>query len=296
MAVIDTVIFDKTGTLTTGALQLSEAAPYSRQALALAAGLARESRHPLSRALAKAAGPVAEVVRHVREEPGCGLEGETPAGTVRLGSRAWVGAESPSTETDAKAELWLRDAHGTITRFAFDDELRPDAAETIEALKQQGIAVALLSGDREAAVRDIAETLGIADWHAGCRPQDKVARLATLAEQGHRVLMVGDGLNDAPALATAHVSMSPAGAADVTQVAADFISLGDRLGAVGEALATAHASRRLVLQNFAFALAYNVVAIPLAMAGLVTPLIAAAAMSGSSITVTLNALRLKWIS
>jgi Cu2+-exporting ATPase len=294
-AEIDTVVFDKTGTLTTGDLRLSDADGCSRHALALAAGLARESRHPLSRSLARAAGPIAVAVRNIREVPGMGLEGETPAGPVRLGSRAWAGAASEPDNGDAKAELWLRDTDGSLTRFAFDDDLRADAVLTVTALKKQGIAVVLLSGDREPAVREIAATLGILDWQAACRPQDKVARLNALAGQGRRVLMVGDGLNDAPALAAAHASLSPAGAADVTQVAADFISLGDRLSAVCDVLAAARVSRRLVLQNFMLALGYNAVAIPLAMVGLVTPLIAAIAMSGSSIAVTLNALRLKWM-
>lgn len=296
LADVDTVVFDKTGTLTTGALRLADPETFSIATMALATGLARESRHPLSRALAAVGGDRATALSNIREVPGYGLSGETDAGEIRLGSRAWVGAGDDTGAADLRAEIWLRDAAGTLTRFTFDDELRGDAAETVTRLRQRGMAVVLLSGDREPAVRAIAETLGIEDWHAGCLPQDKAARLTALSEAGHRVLMVGDGLNDAPALATAHVSLSPAGAADIAQVAADFIALGDRLGAVCDALATARHSRRLVWQNFSLAFGYNAIAIPLAMAGFVTPLIAAIAMSGSSIVVTLNALRLKWMS
>jgi len=296
LAEIDTVVFDKTGTLTTGVMRLVDPDHISRSALALAAGLARESRHPLSRALLSAAGPITQTVTNIQEVPGFGLRGDAADGEVRLGSRAWVNAEEDSGATDSKAEIWLRDAAGILTRFAFDDALRDDARTTIAALRKRDIPVVLLSGDRPEAVTSVATTLGIDTWQAKCRPQDKVAYLNDLTAQGHKVLMMGDGLNDAPALAAAHVSMSPAGAADIAQVTADFISLGDRLGATIDCLDVARASRRLVLQNFALALGYNVVAIPLAMAGLVTPLIAAIAMSGSSIIVTLNALRLKWIS
>ncbi len=296
LADVDTVVFDKTGTLTTGALQLADPDRYDEATMALATALAQESRHPLSRALTAAGRSHPATIRNIRETSGFGLSGEIEAGEIRLGSRTWVGAGEDAAPEDTQAEIWLRDAAGNLTRFTFDDELRRDAVETVSRLRQYGMAVILLSGDRTPAVRAIAETLGIRDWRAGCLPQNKAARLTALSAEGRKVLMVGDGLNDAPALATAHVSMSPADAADIAQVAADFISLGDRLGAVCDCLTTARQSRRLVWQNFALAFGYNAIAIPLAITGFVTPLIAAIAMSGSSIIVTLNALRLKWMS
>ncbi|MEX2249958.1 MAG: HAD-IC family P-type ATPase, partial [Parvibaculum sp.] len=150
----------------------------------------------------------------------------------------------------------------------------------------------LLSGDREPAVRAVAETLDIAEWRAAARPAEKIARLEELARAGRKVLMIGDGLNDAPALRAAHVSISPADAADVSQTAADFIFQGARLAPVVETIDVARKSRRLVFENFGLALAYNAVAVPLAVAGFVTPLVAAIAMSSSSITVIANAMRL----
>jgi Cu2+-exporting ATPase len=155
-----------------------------------------------------------------------------------------------------------------------------------------GVKVELLSGDRAATVAQVAGQLGIAAWHAAQSPADKVARLTALAAEGRKVLMVGDGLNDAPALAAAHVSMSPSSAVDVSQTAADVVFQGERLAPVIETLEVARTSRRLVTQNFGLALGYNVFTVPMAVAGMVTPLIAAIAMSTSSLVVIGNALRL----
>jgi Cu2+-exporting ATPase len=190
-------------------------------------------------------------------------------------------------------ELWLAIEGAEPRRFAFTDALRPDARATLESLRARGLAVELLSGDRAAVVRAVAAELGIADWRAGCLPAEKVARLEALAARGRKVLMVGDGLNDAPSLAAGFASISPAGAADISQTAADLIFQGARLGPVLAAITTARRARRLVEQNFALAALYNTIAVPIAVAGLVTPLIAAVAMSSSSILVTLNALRLR---
>lgn len=295
LANIDMVVFDKTGTLTTGELTL--ACPADPQALALAATVARESRHPLARALVRAAkGIQSEIaLRNVREEAGLGLQATTKAGIVRLGSRRWVGAEDDASD-DSKAEIWLRDARGRLTRFAFADQVRVDAADTIAKLQQMGVDLAILSGDRPAAVSTVAAAVGIGAWEGACSPGEKIRWLRKRAAMGYRVFMIGDGLNDAPALTEAHASMSPSDAADIAQNAADFVSLGDRLGPVADTLRIARASQRLVFQNFALCAAYNAVAVPIAMAGLASPLIAAIAMSVSSLAVTLNALRLKWIS
>jgi P-type Cu2+ transporter len=281
---VDTVVFDKTGTLTLGRPRLVEGG-WQEDDLRLAASLALSSRHPLARALAQA-DPAAPVAEGVAEVPGRGLE----AAGMRLGSRAFVGVED---EFEAVGpELWLSRPGRAPVRFAFTDEVRPDAAPVVAALQARGLSVELLSGDRQPTVRQVAGDLGISVWRAACTPQAKCRRLAELAAEGRRVLMVGDGLNDAPALAAAHVSMSPSTAVDVSQTTADVVFQGHRLGPVLETLDVARTSRLLVKQNFALALGYNVFTVPLAVIGLVTPLIAAIAMSTSSLVVIGNALRL----
>ena len=292
LAQVDTVVFDKTGTLTTGDLALVSA-PDDTAAVMLAARLAAASRHPLARALVCAQAAPVVPLAEVAELPGEGLRAVVEGDEIRLGSRAFCGATTDGADNDTMGpELWFARAGRAPLRFRFADRLRPDAAETVARLARLGCTVELLSGDRDAVVAATASQAGIERWRAGCRPSDKTARLAALAAAGRRVLMVGDGLNDAPALAAAFVSMSPAMASDISRTAADVIFQGERLGPVVEALMVARRARRLVLQNFALAFAYNLAAVPLAVAGLVTPLVAAVAMSTSSIVVTGNALRL----
>jgi Cu2+-exporting ATPase len=230
----------------------------------------------------------------VRELPGAGLERATAEGALRLGSRAFAAPAEAGADADAASgpELWLSRPGRPPVRFAFADELREDARSVIAALHARGYAIELLSGDRAEVVAAVAAEIGIEAWRAGCSPAEKVRRLEALAGEGARVLMVGDGLNDAPALAAADVSLSPATAVDVSQTAADLVFQGERLAPVLEALGTARRARVLVRENLALALLYNLTTIPLAIAGLVTPLIAAIAMSTSSIVVILNALRL----
>ena len=289
LTAIDTVVFDKTGTLTTGQLTLVPDSGRPAEALALAAAMAQTSRHPLARALVYAM-PHAPAARGVIEYPGQGLSLASTYGDIRLGSRSFCGVAEASS--DNRPEIWLSLRGRTPIRFSFSDTLRPDASTVIASLRRRGLTVQLLSGDREAAVADVARRLGIADWHAAYPPARKEQHLSALREAGRHVLMVGDGLNDAPALACADVSLSPATAADVSQTAADAIFQGDHLAPVLELLAVAHRANRLVHENIALAIAYNILAVPLAMAGLVTPLIAAVAMSSSSILVIANALRL----
>jgi Cu2+-exporting ATPase len=289
LATADTVVFDKTGTLTLGKPALVDADKIAPEALRLAAGMARNSAHPLARALAQARAE-APVIEGTRELPGCGLSLLCAGGEIRLGSRAWCGIAEDDVE--AGMELWLaRPGHPPL-RFAFADAPRSDAAAVIAALKQRGYGVTLISGDRGPAVQTVAMALGIGDWHARITPAGKTAFLAGLAREGKKVLMVGDGLNDAPALAAAHVSISPSSAADISQTAADAVFQGEKLGAVIELLDTAAAARRLVRQNIGAAIVYNVVAVPVAILGLLTPFLAAIAMSGSSLAVVGNALRL----
>jgi Cu2+-exporting ATPase len=287
LAEVDTVVFDKTGTLTIGEPALSEPHAVPGEALARAAALAAASRHPYARAVVRAATAARLAARpadNVREVPGYGLE----RGSERLGSAAWCGAPQA-----AAAPVWYRGSDGTTVAFHFEDRLRPDAAEVVRRLHAAGLATELVSGDRTAAVAAAAAGAGIAHWQARQLPADKIARLEALKAAGRRVLMVGDGLNDAPALAAAHASISPSTAADISQTAADAVVQGERLGPVLETLAVARAARRMALENFAIALGYNGIFVPLAVVGYVTPLIAAVAMSASSIAVTANAVRLK---
>lgn len=293
LAEIDTVVFDKTGTLTTGMPALVNGAEIAPDDLAFAAALAGASRHPLCRALCRLAAAVPPA--GVREQAGDGLSLALADGEARLGRRDWVGGCDANAGPDhGGPELWLARPGRAPVVFRFADTLRADAASTVIALQKAGLGVELLSGDREAAVGIAAREAGIATWRGAARPADKLARLGELAATGHKVLMVGDGLNDAPALAAAHVSMSPAAAADVSQAAADFVFQGDSLAAVECAIAVARRARALARGNFALAFGYNLLAVPVAMAGLVTPLVAAVAMSASSLLVTLNALRLSW--
>lgn len=289
LAEIDTVVFDKTGTLTLGRAVLWNADDVAPGDLEIAASLARASRHPLSRSIVEAAGsgvPASEV----RETAGQGLEANIDGVRVRLGNAAWTGATS--VDGDAQQHLWLRKGDAAPVRFDFVDGLRADAGGTIAALRERDLAVQMLSGDREAPAAAAARASGIATWHAAHDPAEKVKHLAGLHTQGHKVLMVGDGLNDAAALALAHVSISPAAAAQVSQAAADMVLQSAALSPIVLAVDVARRARRLVFQNFAFSIVYNLLAVPLAAAGQVTPLIAAVAMSASSLVVMLNALRL----
>ncbi|MEO0960958.1 MAG: heavy metal translocating P-type ATPase [Pseudomonadota bacterium] len=292
LAEVDTLVFDKTGTLTHGQLALDEAG-VDRTALETAATLARASTHPLSRALAHAAGAGPQC-DDVSEHPGQGLMGTIGGQAARLGSAAFVGGVDVAERDATGPEIWFRHGDAAPVRFGFLDGLREDASAVVEWASDRGMKVVLLSGDRPATVEAVARAAGISDFAGGLLPQDKIARLEDLATQGAKVLMVGDGLNDAPALAAAHVSMSPATGADVSQAAADLVFQGQELAPVTVALDVARGSQRLVLENFGLSLAYNAVAVPIAVAGYVTPLIAAIAMSSSSILVTANAIRLRW--
>jgi Cu2+-exporting ATPase len=294
LAAVDTVVLDKTGTLTEGTPRLACAPAATPTEWAIVATLGAASRHPLARALAAAAGEqgaIRPALDDIVEHPGEGMAARLGDKIVRLGRRDFVGGVAEDTGSSG-SEIWLRIGEAVPLRFAFEDALRSDAAETVAALKASGLAVILLSGDRPEAVADAAARAGIDIWRAGLRPAEKAAFLSHLAAQGHRPLMVGDGLNDAPALAAAHVSMSPANAADISQAAADIVFTGRNLAPVALALALAHRARRIVRENFVLAIGYNLIAVPVAILGFATPLVAAVAMSTSSILVIANALRL----
>ena len=284
LAEVDEALFDKTGTLTLGEPRPADLTPLDSRARSVALALAQGSRHPLSRGLAQAlreAGAEPAQLDDLAETAGMGM-------TARLEGQD-VALIRPEIETAGLAVDLL--IGGERTRMAFADPLRPDIRETIAALDAQGIACGIASGDRVEAVEAVADTLGIPAT-GGMKPADKLDMLGARADEGHKVLMVGDGLNDGPALAGAHVSIAPGGASDVSQQAADAVFVGERFMPVALAIRVARATMGIVRQNFAMAAIYNVFAVPLAIFGFVTPLIAAVAMSASSLVVVGNSLRL----
>ncbi|EKE43356.1 copper-translocating P-type ATPase [Oceaniovalibus guishaninsula JLT2003] len=279
LAEADHVVFDKTGTLTVadpGQAVLPELDPAECQVLL---ALAQVSTHPVSRRLAEAgrrAGVAAAEVTNITETAGEGVSGFWDEVPVTLG----------------------RGPEGTVLRIGdrvvpvpLAETLRPGARELVRRLDDAGMGVELVSGDIPVAAHRIARELGIETVLAGVRPADKVARIAALSDNGHRVLMVGDGLNDTAALAAAHVSISPASAVEASRAASDIVLLGDGLDPVGRAVDIARRARRRILENFGIAACYNLVAIPVALSGHASPLLAALAMSSSSIVVILNAMR-----
>ncbi|MEZ5840984.1 MAG: heavy metal translocating P-type ATPase [Hyphomicrobiales bacterium] len=294
MARANTVVFDKTGTLTAPEPAIANAADCPPGTLAAAARLALSSRHPLAAALAHHAGR-AEPFAGVEEVAGEGVRVVIDGTELRLGSPAFCAAEAEARAIAERYPLaslvaWRAGERSPMV-FAVDQSLRPDAAAVVAALRERGLAVEILSGDREESVASIAAALGVSEWRAAQRPADKIAHVEALRAAGRSVLMVGDGLNDAPSLAAADVSISPVTAVHVSQAAADCVFLGERLGPVVAAIDVSRRAHRIMRENLWFAALYNTIAVPLAVAGLVTPLIAAAAMSGSSIVVTLNAWR-----
>ncbi|MEM7666267.1 MAG: heavy metal translocating P-type ATPase [Pseudomonadota bacterium] len=283
LAECDVAVFDKTGTLTLGEPR-PDISALDDQARSIALGLAQHSRHPLSRGLGnalRAAGVTPANVENVSEQSGLGLAGWWNGQTVAL--------ERPEQETGTLATRLKVGAQAHLVTFS--DPLRRDASETIEALDRTGIASSILSGDRAKAVDMVASQLGI-PAESAASPQVKLAALEALGAQGHRPLMVGDGLNDGPALAAAHASIAPGTASDASQQTADAVFIGEKLMPVALAIRVARRTMQIVRQNFGFAIGYNVLAIPLALFGYVTPLIAAIAMSLSSLVVVGNSLRL----
>ncbi|WP_058323174.1 cation-translocating P-type ATPase [Sinorhizobium sp. GL28] len=291
LAEIDTVLLDKTGTLTVGEPRLVNGGDIQPSVLATAAGLAVHSRHPLAMAIHDAATVAPVVSGEIREIPGAGIEARTEAGIYRLGSRAFACGDAGEASGQSEAILSLDGRE--LGCFRFEDRLRPFARESIDELGRLGLSTGILSGDREPVVAALARRVGIDSFKAELTPRGKVDECALAAEGGHHVLMVGDGINDAPALRAAHVSMAPATAADVGRQAADFVFLHQGLNAVPMAIDTSRRAGRLIRQNFALAIGYNVIAVPIAILGYATPLIAAVAMSTSSVIVVANALRLR---
>ena len=288
LAAVDTVVFDKTGTLTLPTLALQPDDATASEHLRLAASLAASSRHPLARALLAASGPV-PIADGVVETPGQGLALATPRGEIRLGSRGFAHGKWLGLSTGP--ELWLSAPGMAPVRFRFGEQVRRDAGEVLRGLEQLRLDLRVLSGDQPESVERVAGELSLERWEGGCTPVEKLHRIQALRAQGRHVLMVGDGINDGPCLAEADVSMSPSTAADLSQTVADVVFQGEQLAPVLTVLGLARLTQRLMRQNLGLAIGYNVLMVPLAMAGLVTPWLAAAAMSGSSLLVLANAFR-----
>ncbi|MFO0406732.1 MAG: heavy metal translocating P-type ATPase [Labrys sp. (in: a-proteobacteria)] len=294
LATADTVVFDKTGTLTLPEPFLLDRATHGEGVVALARRLAAASRHPLALALARS-GPAQPPPEDARETRGMGVEAVIDGVRCRLGSPIFCDAQAEAAAAVERhrgcSVICFRRGTEAPVVFAFRQGLRPDAIAVIDGLRARGMAVEILSGDRPEAVAAVAESLGVTDFAGGATPQMKISRIEALKAGGRKVLMVGDGLNDAPALAAADVSLSPVSAVDLAQNAADAVFLGVRLAPILSAIVSARVARRVMVQNLWIAVVYNFIAVPLAIAGLATPLVAALAMSGSSVIVTLNALR-----
>ena len=283
----DSVAFDKTGTLTLGRPQLVDFEESGGATHGIAAALAAASSHPLSRALTEAFGDTPMCDRAISESPGKGVETRVDGHLWRLGNALWCGL--PRNLLATLSEVWLTEDGAVRGHYRFDEALRADAPAAMRDLRALGLPLRLLSGDAPKPVAAIAAAAGIDHASAGLLPEQKVA-----AVSNGRTMMVGDGINDAPALRAAYVSMAPSSAADIGRSAADFVFTGGRLAAVPFLIATARKAARIVNQNLVLAIGYNAIAVPLAMAGQVTPLIAAIAMSSSSLVVVANAMRLRF--
>jgi len=300
LAEVDTAVFDKTGTLTLGRPHISGIAGGSDTDHALASLLAGLSSHPAAKAVAglnenRAGLLLSDVVEHA----GFGMEALWKSKQIRLGRRDWVAeisaSRSPATN-HGSSEVCFAVAGGDLVSFRLSDTMRADAASTVSALRAAGLDLEILSGDADTPVQDAAATLGIPKARSALKPADKVARIEELQHAGHKVLYAGDGLNDAPALSAAHVSIAPASGSDVGRASSDLVFTGKGLGSIMIALSVARRTGRTVRQNFALAISYNCIAIPFAVLGYVTPLIAAIAMSASSIVVVANSLRLNLVN
>ena len=291
LAKVDTVVFDKTGTLTLGDFRADLDAMNDPEDRALALGLAEGSAHPMARALAAALredGVVPAQIEDLRERPGYGVEGRHGGELLRLGRAAWAGvADSKGTAT------WFARAGREPVRIGLSDRLRPEAAAVVAGFAARGLKQVLLSGDGAEPVRRLAAEVGLAEFHAEMTPEAKEEHIRGLRAEGRTVLMVGDGLNDTAALMAADVSVSPASAVEAARVASDIVLLQPGFGTLPEIYDTARSATRRIKENFAISAAYNLVAVPVALLGFATPLLAALAMSASSISVTLNAMRVR---
>lgn len=300
LAEIDTAVFDKTGTLTLGAPHVSVVEGGSNTEHALASMLAGLSSHPAAKAVAGLQeNRSGLLLSDVTEHAGFGLIAVWKSKEIRLGRRGWVNQiaaqQDPAPDHDC-SEVCFAVTGGELVSFRLSDTVRADAVSTITALRTLGLELEILSGDADAPVQGVATALGISRVRAGLRPADKVARIEELQHEGRRVLYAGDGLNDAPALGAAHVSIAPASGSDIGRASSDLVFTGKGLCSIVTALSVSRRTSTIVRQNFALAISYNCIAIPFAVLGYVTPLVAAVAMSASSIAVVANSLRLNLVN
>lgn len=306
LARADHFVFDKTGTLTSGRMRLLETlslgALPAEDCVALAAALERSSEHPLARALGEAAaGMTLPEAGSVRSLAGSGVSGERAGREIRIGRPEWVAAlhgrplppEGAALFDQGDTTVALGDADGWLALFRIGDEIRPEAAALVADLKAAGCAVSLLTGDAAVVARRVAAALSIDDVHADVSPQGKHEFVRSLQASGKTVAMVGDGVNDAPVLAQAHVSVALGGGAALARAQADFVLLAENLDPLRKGLLIARQGLRVIRQNLVWSFAYNFVALPLAMFGFITPWMAGIGMSGSSLLVVLNSLRLQ---
>ena len=300
LAEADTAVFDKTGTLTLGTPHVSAIEGGGKTQRALASMLAGMSSHPAAKAVANLQeNKTGLLLSDVTEHAGFGLTAIWKGGEIRLGRRDWVNqvtTQQASTPDHDCSEVCFAVTGGELVSFRLSDTIRADAASTVKSLQKLGLGSEVLSGDADAPVREVATALGISAVRAGLRPADKVARIKELQLQGRRVLYAGDGLNDAPALGAAHVSIAPASGSDIGRAASDLVFTGKGLSSIVTALSVSRRTGKIVRQNFALAISYNCIAIPFAVLGYVTPLVAAIAMSASSVAVVANSLRLNLVS
>jgi Cu2+-exporting ATPase len=301
LARADLVLWDKTGTLTHGLLRIEATRVGSRlaepEALALAAAVERASEHPIARAFV-AEGLAGGPAREVRVEAGVGIEGEVGGRLVRVGTLEFAGALGPvrpehpgSTFADG-SWVHLGDAGGWLAAFRVDDRVRTEAAPAVAALRVLGLDSEIASGDAASSVAAVAEAAGIATRSSRLRPEGKLERLGELQAAGKVVLAVGDGINDAPLLRRADVSVAMGRGSALAQTGADLILVREDLGELPSTVALARRTRRIVRQNLGWSVAYNLAALPLAAFGLIAPWQAAIGMSLSSIIVVANSLRL----
>ncbi|GAO36588.1 ATPase P [Sulfuricella sp. T08] len=301
LAKVNHVVFDKTGTLTYGKPVLQRTVTFSDvgedRCLLLAASLEQASEHPLAQSfLSRVAGTDLIAVQEAQNLPGNGVSGCIAGARYTLGNAALAGFEPvalPSDLPQGATLVWLCDERRAMAVFVLSDGLRPQARELVEQLQAAGVQVTILSGDAADAVAHVAAEAGIESWQAALRPEDKLKALRELQQRGHVVAMVGDGVNDAPVLAGADVSIAMGGGTQVARASSDIVLLTENLLDIQRALQTGHASIAVMRQNFAWAVVYNLLALPFAAVGMIPPWLASIGMSTSSLVVVLNALRLR---
>jgi len=302
LAKVNHVVLDKTGTLTYGKPVLQRTVALGEldgeTCLRIAASLEQASDHPLAQSfLSQVRRADLVPVDQPQNIPGKGVTGVINGVHYALGSRALsslpAGGGVPADIPESATPVWLSQGEQPLAVFVLTDALRPEAAELVSRLRGEGLKVTILSGDAEAAVAHVAAQAGVDAWRAGLRPEDKLKVLQTFQQSGDVVAMVGDGVNDAPVLAGADVSVAMGGGTQVARASSDIVLLTEKLTDVSRALHTGHAGMAVMGQNFAWALVYNVVALPFAALGTIPPWLAAIGMSVSSLVVVLNALRLR---